>query len=458
MSEQEQASLLAQWLDQSRSEEGIDVEVQEAVLTLRPDLAPAPQLTIDDILDEVSEGPFLDGGPREDIDALLHYLEKRPGEAPPDDVDPEVLEAVIALRPDLAPKPTVDLAEILEGVSQGPLSSSKDEGDNLVSLGSTRRSRSPGRIASVSFALLTAAAVALVAVKVLEAPTVRSDRSDSRDEVALSEDASDDESGDQTPSKPASENEEAKKHALDGVKKERQQSAPEPEESEAIAGRSRLEEDVAPPSPSAEAMESGLSTRGRSDSAAWADAPSDDADMISGVGVTGGAPEMEMFDQEMAEFEADSSHAEDAGYGGLSGTVDGHASRPASARSGRPISTPSSGDSSMDAHAKDSSPRVRLVTIDESIRSRIEGYLSQIQACVDGSGIQPNDSQRVLLNLSLEILDHRGHSAAVQFSGSRVSLASQQQLKPCIQDKAVGWSFPSHEDSGPFEVVYEISP
>lgn len=53
MNEQEQASRLAAWLDQpagTRPPEGLDPDVVEALYALNPDLAPAPSLTADDIL------------------------------------------------------------------------------------------------------------------------------------------------------------------------------------------------------------------------------------------------------------------------------------------------------------------------------------------------------------------------------------------------------------------------
>ncbi len=52
--------------------------------------------------------------------ALGRWLD-RPSEAPPEGVDAEVLEAIYALRPELAPAPRVSPDDILAGVTRGPL-------------------------------------------------------------------------------------------------------------------------------------------------------------------------------------------------------------------------------------------------------------------------------------------------------------------------------------------------
>lgn len=51
---------------------------------------------------------------------LATWLDAHPGEAPPEGIDPAVVEAVYALRPDLAPAPRVTLDDILGGVTTGP--------------------------------------------------------------------------------------------------------------------------------------------------------------------------------------------------------------------------------------------------------------------------------------------------------------------------------------------------
>lgn len=59
--ETEQAQLLADWLDQppgTAPPPGLDPDVVAAVYALRPDRAPAPRVTIDDVLARVATGPF----------------------------------------------------------------------------------------------------------------------------------------------------------------------------------------------------------------------------------------------------------------------------------------------------------------------------------------------------------------------------------------------------------------
>lgn len=61
MTEQEQAEALARWLEaggRGDPPEGIDADVLEALWALRPELAPAPRVTVDDILGAVTSGPF----------------------------------------------------------------------------------------------------------------------------------------------------------------------------------------------------------------------------------------------------------------------------------------------------------------------------------------------------------------------------------------------------------------
>jgi hypothetical protein len=52
---------------------------------------------------------------------LAEWLAAHPGAEPPADLDPDVIEAVYALRPDLAPAPRVSADDILGLVTEGPL-------------------------------------------------------------------------------------------------------------------------------------------------------------------------------------------------------------------------------------------------------------------------------------------------------------------------------------------------
>jgi hypothetical protein len=60
MTDDRQAERLAAWLDGAAEPEleALDVDVVEAVYALRPDLAPAPRVTADDILAAVTSGPL----------------------------------------------------------------------------------------------------------------------------------------------------------------------------------------------------------------------------------------------------------------------------------------------------------------------------------------------------------------------------------------------------------------
>lgn len=127
MTPDRQAQLLSHWLHQEPGgavPDELDEDVVEAVYALRPDLAPAPRLTIEQILEEVHEGPLaLSGAARPDaaqVQALMAWLEAVPGRRPGPEVDPDVVEAVYALRPDLAPAPTLSLDDILGAVTTGP--------------------------------------------------------------------------------------------------------------------------------------------------------------------------------------------------------------------------------------------------------------------------------------------------------------------------------------------------
>ncbi len=56
-----------------------------------------------------------------DIQRLVTWLEGHPGDPPPADLDPEVVEAVYMLRPDLAPAPRVKIEDIFARIETGPL-------------------------------------------------------------------------------------------------------------------------------------------------------------------------------------------------------------------------------------------------------------------------------------------------------------------------------------------------
>lgn len=96
--------------------------------------------------------------------ALMEWLEANQGEGPPTEVEPEVIEAVYALRPDLAPKPAVDVSMILDKIDSGPFAANKNSSDtlqnNLVSLA---KARNNNKIWG-SLGLFAAAAMVLIVV------------------------------------------------------------------------------------------------------------------------------------------------------------------------------------------------------------------------------------------------------------------------------------------------------
>ncbi len=123
MSEVHEAEALARWLDDPQGTpvpDSIDAEVTEAIYALKPALAPAPQLSIEDILDCLLEGPLVDPTV---ADALRNWLTAGPGTPPPRILPIGVVEATYTLRPEMAPSPTLTIDDILDGVSSGPLAS-----------------------------------------------------------------------------------------------------------------------------------------------------------------------------------------------------------------------------------------------------------------------------------------------------------------------------------------------
>ncbi len=96
--------------------------------------------------------------------ALMEWLEANQGEVPPAEVEPEVIEAVYALRPDLAPKPAVDVSMILDKIESGPFADNKNSSDtvqnNLVSLAKARKNNKIWG----SLGLFAAAAMVLIVV------------------------------------------------------------------------------------------------------------------------------------------------------------------------------------------------------------------------------------------------------------------------------------------------------
>ena len=122
MNESDQATALANWLEEhpgQRPPPDVDGDVLEALYALRPDLAPAPRLTIDDILGGLSAGPLAPVSAEEVEDAarLAGWLDGEGDGAE----DEDVRASLFALRPDLAPAPAFDLDALVADLRAGPL-------------------------------------------------------------------------------------------------------------------------------------------------------------------------------------------------------------------------------------------------------------------------------------------------------------------------------------------------
>lgn len=105
-------------------------------------------------------------------EALADWLDRAGADGPPTGVDDDVVEAVFALRPDLAPKPRVSVDDILAGVREGPLSGAPvweeiPEPANQPLPAGARWSR---YIGASTLGLLAAAAAALLVVHNTQPP------------------------------------------------------------------------------------------------------------------------------------------------------------------------------------------------------------------------------------------------------------------------------------------------
>jgi hypothetical protein len=86
MNEQEHARRLAEWLDApagTAPPDGVPPEVAAAVYTLRPDRAPAPRVSLDDVLAGVREGPFATAAAPRDEHTGGDVVPLRPQPSPP---------------------------------------------------------------------------------------------------------------------------------------------------------------------------------------------------------------------------------------------------------------------------------------------------------------------------------------------------------------------------------------
>jgi hypothetical protein len=463
MSEQEQASMLARWLDQGSSDEAIDSEVMEAVLALRPDLAPAARVSIDDILDEVSSGPVATQTDHQAVAALVAWMEQRPGEPPPAETDPEVVEAVIALRPDLAPAHRVDLAQILHSVRSGPLAKGEEE-SSLVSLGAERKRRVPSRTATVGFGLLAAAAIVLIGIRVLDAPPESSeDRVEAREEVARESTTAKEEikaeKANLAPPAPAPEAiMEGRDVAANKAKKD---SVPQEEQAEEEAPARAQDSTLLGGSASAVGT-AGASQGGGFSSGEPAEsldsAPLDD---FAGLEVSTGAVMAPAAEQGLAEAADDYDFADGMEEASMP-------ERESSRRASRAGSASADHSGPTRSEAIPSSLQVKLskLTLPDStgsdvaanVKARLEAYLLQVSTCANGVGIETTSDLRVLLTVNFQILGGAGTSVQSFLSGSLIPDSSQQLLLSCVETKVPGWNFGEIADLSTVEAVYEIHP
>lgn len=116
MNAEEQAQALARWLDDDGGTppHGLDPDVLEAVWALRPSMAPAPRVDLADLLGSIEAGP-LAVPPSEAQQALALWLEDTT-QPPPQTTDPAILEAIYVLRPELAPAPRVSADDLLDAL------------------------------------------------------------------------------------------------------------------------------------------------------------------------------------------------------------------------------------------------------------------------------------------------------------------------------------------------------
>jgi len=121
--EARQAAQLAQALERGAEGkwEAIDPDVMEAVFALRPELAPAPRAgLLNEVFDDLLDGPLaLEPSAEELAEAAALADALATGELPRL-ADNDLNEAIVALSPDRAPAPSLSIDDILDSVSTGP--------------------------------------------------------------------------------------------------------------------------------------------------------------------------------------------------------------------------------------------------------------------------------------------------------------------------------------------------
>ncbi|MEC9389197.1 MAG: hypothetical protein VX944_03915 [Myxococcota bacterium] len=126
----ERAQALARWLSTPAGgpiPDSLEPEVVEAIIALRPERAPPHTITIEAVLAAITEGPLMDPAV---ADALQRWLAAGPGTDPPPVLPVGVVETTYALRPEMAPSLGVSIDDVLAGVTKGPLASEAVDGED----------------------------------------------------------------------------------------------------------------------------------------------------------------------------------------------------------------------------------------------------------------------------------------------------------------------------------------
>jgi len=101
--------------------DNIDPDLAEAIFALRPELAPPPRAgLLDELFDELLDGPFAQEPSKEerlDAAALADALDTL---GPPNIDDNDVSETIFALATHRAPAPNLSIDDILDSVATGP--------------------------------------------------------------------------------------------------------------------------------------------------------------------------------------------------------------------------------------------------------------------------------------------------------------------------------------------------
>jgi tetratricopeptide (TPR) repeat protein len=193
MTEAQEAKKLAEWIGGEPGKtipSVIDEGVVECIIALRPEFALPARIQIDEILASLTEGPLVDPGI---ATALQSWIEAEPGTPPPPILPIGIVEATYALRPELAPAPRVSIDDILQSVTTGPLASSPTPAiagvDPVISLVDERTKRRWW--AGPTVGALAVAAIVLVFVQPIAHKTNSSDHNiEASLESAIASDAS----------------------------------------------------------------------------------------------------------------------------------------------------------------------------------------------------------------------------------------------------------------------------